>query len=173
MDDQTSESSTVAKKSSMNPMAIAGISIVVVLAGLGIYIAHQSSKAPATQQVMHAAIAPTSMPTAMPSAMATAAATASPTAAMQAQTITVEGGNYYFKPNKITVKKGATVTIAFTNAGGFHDFVLDGYNVKTAIIGSGKSQSVTFTADKAGTFAFYCSVGNHRQMGMAGTLTVE
>jgi uncharacterized cupredoxin-like copper-binding protein len=32
---------------------------------------------------------------------------------------------------------------------------------------------VQFVADKTGTFEFYCSVGNHRQMGMVGTLVVQ
>ena len=30
-----------------------------------------------------------------------------------------------------------------------------------------------FTADKAGSFEYYCSVGEHKAMGMVGTLKVE
>jgi hypothetical protein len=40
-------------------------------------------------------------------------------------------------------------------------------------VGAGASDVVEFTADKAGTFEYYCSVGNHRAMGMKGTLTVK
>jgi cytochrome c oxidase subunit 2 len=87
--------------------------------------------------------------------------------------ITVEGGAFYFKPNEIKVKKGEKVKLTFTNAGGMHDFVVDELNVKTDVIGSGKSTTVEFTPDKTGTFEFYCSVGNHRQMGMKGKITVE
>jgi plastocyanin len=31
---------------------------------------------------------------------------------------------------------------------------------------------IEFTADKVGSFEYYCSVGSHRQMGMKGVLKV-
>jgi len=37
----------------------------------------------------------------------------------------------------------------------------------------GTPTSVTFVADKTGTFEYYCSVGNHRAQGMVGKLIVE
>jgi plastocyanin len=86
---------------------------------------------------------------------------------------TVEGSNFKFIPATLTVKKGDTVKIVFKNSGGFHDWVLDGYpNVKTKQIQGGSQETITFVADKAGKFEYYCSVGTHRQMGMKGTLTV-
>lgn len=54
-----------------------------------------------------------------------------------------------------------------------HDFVIDELNVKTKIVKDGESETVEFTPDQTGTFEFYCSVGQHRQMGMKGTLIVE
>jgi nitrosocyanin len=72
----------------------------------------------------------------------------------------------------MTVKKGETVRITFVNKDGFHDFVLDEFGVKTEQIKGGTQEVVEFVADKAGTFEYYCSVGQHRQMGMKGTLTV-
>lgn len=94
--------------------------------------------------------------------------------AMQAQTFTVEGGNFYFKPNELRVKKGQPVTVTFNNVEGFHDFVIDEVaGAKTQRIQTGTSETITFTADTAGSFEFYCSVGSHRQMGMKGTLIVE
>jgi plastocyanin len=89
------------------------------------------------------------------------------------QIINVEGGMYYFKPNEIKVKKGVPVKIVFSNVGGNHDFVIDELNVKSKLIGSGQTDTVEFTPDKIGTFEFYCSVGNHRAMGMKGILVVE
>jgi len=86
---------------------------------------------------------------------------------------TVEGGNFFFKPNTLTVNKGDTVKITFKNSGGVHDFVLDEFSVHTKQISGGAEEVVTFVADKAGTFEYYCSVGTHRQMGMKGTLTVK
>lgn len=87
--------------------------------------------------------------------------------------ITVTGQNFTFSPSTITVKKGQKVTLQFKSAGGFHNFVIDELDVKTEVLGSGKSQTVTFTPTKTGTFEYYCSIGNHRAMGMVGTLIVQ
>jgi len=88
-------------------------------------------------------------------------------------TVTVTGKNFSYSPNEIKVKKGDTVKVVFQNTGGFHDFVIDEFSLKTATIADGQSETVEFTADKTGTFEFYCSVGTHRQMGMKGNLIVE
>lgn len=88
------------------------------------------------------------------------------------QLFTVTGSNFAFAPSAMTVKKGDTVVITFKNGDGFHDFVIDELNVRTAQIQDGAQETVTFVADKAGTFEYYCSVGQHRAMGMKGTLTV-
>jgi len=88
-------------------------------------------------------------------------------------TIEVEGGSFYYKPNEIRVKVGQPVKIVLTTKGGMHDFVLDEFNAKTTRVGDGQTTSVEFTPDKAGIFEFYCSVGNHRAMGMKGNLIVE
>lgn len=90
-----------------------------------------------------------------------------------ALTFDLNGGMFYFVPNVIHVKKGDTVTINFTNDGGFHDFTLDAFNVKIGPTQTGETKSATFVADKAGTFEYYCSVGSHRQLGQKGTLIVE
>ena len=87
--------------------------------------------------------------------------------------VIVSGSNFKFEPSTITVKKGDKVKLTFTNSGGMHDFVIDELNVKIPVIASGKSETVEFTADKAGTYKYYCSVANHRAIGMEGTLTVE
>lgn len=86
---------------------------------------------------------------------------------------TVTGQNFSFSPNQLTVKKGDTVKITFKNVEGFHDFMLDAFNVVSQKISTGQEDIVTFVADKTGTFEYYCSIGNHRAMGMKGTLTVQ
>lgn len=86
---------------------------------------------------------------------------------------TINGSNFKFEPNMISVNKGDKVKIVFKNTGGFHDFVIDELNVKTKQIGASSEDSVEFTAEKVGSFEFYCSVGNHRTMGMKGTLVVS
>jgi len=92
---------------------------------------------------------------------------------MMENVISVEGGNYYFKPNEIRVKRGEKVDIEFTNAGGTHDLVIDKLNVRSEMTETGDTVSISFTPDQAGEFDFYCSVGNHRALGMEGTLIVE
>lgn len=96
--------------------------------------------------------------------------TASPSAAVKEITVTSTG--MAFNPKTLSVKKGDRVKVTYTNGGGTHDLRIDGYNVGTKVISGGQSETFEFVADKAGTFEYYCSVGNHRQMGMKGTLTV-
>lgn len=90
-------------------------------------------------------------------------------------TFNVTGGSFYFAPNEIRVKQGDKVKIVFTNAGGTHNFILEAFNVKGQTIQGGESETIEFTADKKGTFEFYCGVGNgyHRQKGQIGVLLVE
>lgn len=89
------------------------------------------------------------------------------------KTFTVEGGDFFFKPNTIKVKKGDTVKIIFQSSAGQHDFVIDEFKVRTKLIRSGESETVEFVADKTGSFEYYCSVAQHRKLGMKGTLIVE
>ena len=88
-------------------------------------------------------------------------------------TVTVEGSNFKFVPAEIKVKKGQKVVVMFKNVGGFHDFVVDEFKAKTKQIKNGEEDRVEFVADKVGSFEYYCSVGEHREMGMVGKLIVE
>jgi len=85
----------------------------------------------------------------------------------------VTGQNFSFSPSVITVKKGDKVKITFKNTSGFHDFVIDNYGVATKQTQSPTTEVLEFTADKIGSFEYYCSVGTHRAMGMKGTLVVN
>lgn len=86
---------------------------------------------------------------------------------------TVEGSSFQFAPNTMTVKEGDTVRVTFKNVGGTHDFVLSEFDARTSVISSGAQQTVEFVASKKGSFEYYCSVGDHRALGMVGTLIVE
>ena len=103
--------------------------------------------------------------------------TSSPSASLTppavAGALNVEGGSFYFRPNVITAKLGQPLTITFNNTEGVHNLVIDEFSVTTKTITGGKTDSVTFTPDKKGTFEFYCSLGNHRQQGMVGQLIVQ
>jgi len=98
---------------------------------------------------------------------------APPPATVATKSFTVSGENFSFTPSTITVKKGDMVSITFKNVSGFHDFRLPAFNVATKQFASPGEETVTFTADKTGSFEFYCSVGNHKAMGMKGTLVVQ
>lgn len=86
---------------------------------------------------------------------------------------TVDAFSFGYSMEEIRVAEGDTVTINLTNSGGLHDWVVDEFDAATARIGEGETTSVTFVASEAGTYEFYCSVGNHRERGMVGTLIVE
>lgn len=114
------------------------------------------------------------------SAYAAAAATADVASRVSAQvkhidvgtsgmTFVVEG---QVNPD-ITVQKGDIVVVHFISNSGAHTWVVDGYNAFTSIVGEGSSASAVFVADTVGTFEYYCSVGEHRAMGMKGKFVVE
>jgi cytochrome c oxidase subunit 2 len=77
--------------------------------------------------------------------------------------------DFEYDAKEIHVKKGDNVKITLTSDDGGHGFTIPDYNV--TINGNGSAE---FTADKAGTFEFHCSVmcgSGHSQM--KGTLIVE
>ncbi len=87
--------------------------------------------------------------------------------------ITIEGRAFAFSPSSITLKKGEKVQLTFVNSGGMHDFVIDELDVNSGVIQGGKSVVIEFTAPQvAGTFEYYCSVANHKQLGMSELLLV-
>lgn len=101
------------------------------------------------------------------------AATSVNTSAATTKQFTVTGTNYSFSLKEIKVKKGDTVSITFTDSVGSHNLMVDKYNVGTKVLGAGQSETITFVANQTGSFDYYCSVSNHRQLGMQGTLIVE
>lgn len=91
---------------------------------------------------------------------------------------TLTGENFAFfmdgeEAPTLTVSEGDTVRIEFTSTDGFHDFVIDEFDAATEQVMAFNSTFVEFVADQKGTFEYYCSVGQHRQNGMVGTLIVE
>ncbi len=91
---------------------------------------------------------------------------------------TIEGSEFRLSPDRIEVSRGDRVKITFKNVGEvIHNFSIDEFGVATPVIPPGSTATVEFTADKAGTFAFYCSVQirteAHRTLGMEGEFTVK
>ncbi len=169
------EESTIqeAKKSSVNPMLIAAIILVVlVVAGGVLYVAKKAAHKVKNEAIEHM----TNMPVhTSPTVAATGSATPSMTTDNSTNTVTVniEAGSFYFKPSEIKVKKGQTVKIVFHAVSMMHNFSIDAFNVRGPLTRDGDTSTVQFVADKVGTFQYYCAVGNHKQMGQVGTLTVE
>lgn len=90
-----------------------------------------------------------------------------------AVSFSVSGKNFSFTPSELKVKKGDKVKITFTSQSGVHDLAIDEFTVKTKQVDSSSSDTIEFTADKVGSFEYYCSIGQHRQLGMVGKLIVE
>ena len=96
----------------------------------------------------------------------------------EVKTFSLEGANFKFTMNgvespNIVVNEGDKVRIELKSGQGFHDWIVDEFNAATPRVKDGESTFVEFTADKKGTFEYYCSVGEHRKMGMKGNLIVN
>lgn len=89
----------------------------------------------------------------------------------------VDAFSFGYSSSTLNVSPGDVVTINLTNSGGKHDWVVDEISgAATAIINGGQTDSITFTVPQSAagkTYNFYCSVGNHRALGMQGDLVVS
>jgi heme/copper-type cytochrome/quinol oxidase subunit 2 len=87
--------------------------------------------------------------------------------------ITMTAKKYEFSPNVVTVRQGAHVKLVITALDRDHGFKLAAYHINQRLK-KGEPETIEFTADRAGTFPFECSVvcglGHHR---MKGKLVVE
>jgi len=89
------------------------------------------------------------------------------------ETISVDSGNFYFEPNKLTADAGIA-TIELTAKNGIHDFNFDGAYPGFKVEADGGGGTGAKKIDlKPGKYTFYCSVTGHRAQGMEGTLTVK
>jgi uncharacterized cupredoxin-like copper-binding protein len=78
-------------------------------------------------------------------------------------------------PSSVQVDQAGTVTFRVTNDGAVdHALEVDGQGVEeeTETIKPGESAELTVDLSKEGSYEIYCPIGNHRDMGMEGTLTV-
>jgi plastocyanin len=104
-------------------------------------------------------------------------ATAPAPAASGGSTLTVAadpGGQLAFDKKSLTANAG-NITVDFTNDSSVpHNVTIEQgekeQGATDTIQGSKTSKSFTL---KAGTYTFYCSVGDHEAAGMKGTLTVK
>lgn len=88
--------------------------------------------------------------------------------------IVVEGDEYSFSPASISVGRRERIMLTFRNTGQLpHNLIIDELGVATRTILGGEADTVEFIAETGGTFPFYCSVGNHRSLGMEGEMEVR
>jgi nitrite reductase (NO-forming) len=74
----------------------------------------------------------------------------------------------------LRVAEGAVVQITLINGdGALHDVVFPDFGAASEqIVAIGSSSTTVFRADKAGEYAYFCSLPGHRQAGMEGKLIV-
>lgn len=67
---------------------------------------------------------------------------------------------YVWKPHGMTVFVGDTVVLTIINGAGSrtHSFVLPEFNIDTGLMLPKEEKTVTFVADKVGTFEFACGI---------------
>ena len=141
--------------------------VLVILVGGGWYFYQNSSpRVPAVPTT-------DTMNTTESTTMETGTIPATETAPAAVKSFDLTGKMFAFSQSEIRVEKGDTVTVNFESTDGPHDWVVDAFNARTKQVQPGTKTSVTFVADKVGTYEYYCSVGQHRQNGMVGKLIVE
>ncbi len=145
----------------MKNIIIGGVIVAAIIAGIMLFMKNSGTQVPTETIQIVASVSPSVL------------SSASPVSGPGIKEFTVIGTNYSFAPKTITVNKGDKVKINFKDNGGFHDLVIEGLNVATKRISQGSMDTVEFTADTAGSFEYYCSVGSHRQQGMFGTLIIQ
>ncbi|MBI4059148.1 cupredoxin domain-containing protein [Candidatus Microgenomates bacterium] len=90
------------------------------------------------------------------------------------QEIEVSGSEYKFTPRTLVFTKGEKVKLTFKNMGKMpHNLMIPELNVATDTIAGGETTTVEFTPGESGSFAMFCSVGNHRALGMEGMMEVK
>jgi cytochrome c oxidase subunit II len=93
--------------------------------------------------------------------------------AAQVHEIQMTAKKYEFSPDPVRVKEGERVRLIITATDRDHGFKLEAFNVEQKLK-KGVPTTVEFTADKAGSFPFKCSVHcGFGHGGMKGTLIVE
>ncbi len=87
--------------------------------------------------------------------------------------VRAEANPWKFRPDKIEIPVGSTVTFYVTSADVQHGFKLEGTNINVQVL-PGQVSKMTATFNQPGTYDFvcteYCGVGHQN---MFGTLTVK
>jgi plastocyanin len=91
-------------------------------------------------------------------------------------TIDVREVDFRLEPENVTIPRLGTVRFNVENAGQApHALEVEGPRgeVETKVLQAGQSTVLTADLDRPGRYTWYCPVGNHRERGMEGRITVE
>jgi uncharacterized cupredoxin-like copper-binding protein len=91
------------------------------------------------------------------------------------QTFSISESDFTLTPSTVTIDAPGTYTFEAMNDGGVdHSLEIEGMGIEeeTETIGPGESASMTVDLE-AGTYEMYCPIGNHRDLGMSGEITVS
>jgi heme/copper-type cytochrome/quinol oxidase subunit 2 len=80
-----------------------------------------------------------------------------PAIAPQARTFRIDARQFAYSPSELHVNPGDTVTIQLVSTDVVHGLYVDGYDVSIEA-DPGQTTTLTFTADKPGSFRFRCNV---------------
>ena len=80
-----------------------------------------------------------------------------PAIALQERTFEIDAAQFAYSPSEIKVNPGDTVTIRLVSTDVVHGLYVDGYDISTEA-DPGQSSTLTFIANKPGSFRFRCNV---------------
>ncbi len=90
-------------------------------------------------------------------------------AAPPAQSFTIKAHKYAFEPSRIEVVAGTPVTLTLVAEDRAHGFICKGLGIAKVVFEPGKNGTVSFTAEKPGTYEFrcakWCGFGHGRMRG--------
>ncbi len=88
--------------------------------------------------------------------------------------ISISASEYSFNPLSLSLNKGEKVRLTVTNNGRMqHDLVIEELNLGTEMLTRGESGVIEFTVPESGELTYFCSVSNHRALGMEGKITIK
>lgn len=89
-------------------------------------------------------------------------------------TITIESGNLFFRPTRVTVPQAGIYELKLTNTQSGEHTLVFGSKVpgfRLDVVGPGSTQQAKIDLKK-GSYTFWCDLPGHRAAGMEGKITV-
>lgn len=77
--------------------------------------------------------------------------------APQERTFRIDARQYAYSPSEIYINPGDRVTFELVSTDVVHGLYVDGYDL-SVVADPGQTATLTFTADKSGSFRFRCSI---------------